>query len=173
MLESESHRLARLLGRDRPHLTAETPPSRTLAIFNVDDVIRPIVTSHQVLQRRVHWEPTGDVARGDADAMAEVINILVDNAARHAPDSEITVEVGRKAGSLEITVRDNGPGLPAEVRRRLFEWGGRGADSKGKGIGLYLAHQLVTTSGHSLRLDMNVSGTTFVIELPLLSEDLR
>lgn len=174
MLESESHRLARLLGGDRLADAVEaaiSPPE--LPILDVDEVIRPIVTSHRALRRRVRWQPSGELARGDADAMAEVINILVDNAARHAPDSEIVIEVTRRAHSLDVAVRDHGPGLPAEVRRRLFEWGERGPASDGKGIGLFLAHQLVTTNGHTLRLDMNVSGTTFVVELPLLSEDPR
>ena len=172
MLESESHRLARVLGGDRlaeaAHDVDEQPAVPEVAILDVDEVIRPIVTSHLALRRPVRWQPSGQIAHGDADAVSEVINILVDNAARHAPDSEIDVAVSRVADSVEIAVHDNGPGIPDEVRRQRYEWGGRGPESHGKGIGLFLAHQLMATDGHSLRLDMNATGTTFVIELPLV-----
>lgn len=171
MLESEAGRLARILTNASGALEAgaggeangasDTPP-----LVDLDEVIEPLVTSHQALLRPVVWEPSGCVAIGDSDAVAEVVNILLDNAATHAPDARTSVEVTDRGDMVEIAVRDQGPGVPAEVRRKMFEWGGRGPDSSGQGIGLHLAHRLMTSGGNSLHLEANHTGTSFVIGLP-------
>jgi signal transduction histidine kinase len=172
MLESEAGRLARILTNAGGHLDARAgkgpaeSSDATPELVDLDKVIEPLVTSHQALQQPVEWEPSGLVAIGDPDTVAEVVNILLDNAARHAPDSRTSVEVTDRGDMVEIAVRDEGPGVPAEVRRKLFEWGGRGPDSRGQGIGLHLAHRLMTSEGNSLHLEANHAGTSFVIGLP-------
>jgi signal transduction histidine kinase len=177
MLEKESGRLARILTSASGVLGARAPeeaagPSDpTPGVVDLDEVIGPLVTSQHALQRSVEWEPSGYVAIGDSDAVAEVVNILLDNAARHAPDSQTSIEVTHRGDMVEITVRDDGPGVPAEVRRKMFEWGGRGEDSGGQGIGLHLAHRLMTSRGNSLRLDANHAGTSFVIGLPAAAKE--
>jgi signal transduction histidine kinase len=171
MLESEAGRLARVLtnaggaldagARGEARASIDTQP-----LVDLDEVIEPLVVSHQTLERPVEWQPSGCVAIGDSDAVAEVVSILLDNAARHAPDARTSVEVTDRGDLVEIAVRDDGPGVPDEVRRRLFEWGGRGPDSRGQGIGLHLAHRLMTAEGNSLHLEANPTGTSFVIGLP-------
>jgi signal transduction histidine kinase len=172
MLESESARLARILTNAGGALEAgttggsEESSDDTPEWVDLDEVIRPLVTSQRALRRPVEWQPSGQFAIGDPDAVAEVVNILLDNAARHAPDSHTSVEVTNRGDRVEIAVRDDGPGVPAEVRRTMFEWGGRGPQSRGQGIGLHLAHRLMTKGGNSLHLEANQSGTSFVIGLP-------
>jgi signal transduction histidine kinase len=172
MLESESARLARILTNAGSALDAaatggsEESGTDTPEWVDLDEVIRPLVTSQRALRRPVEWQPSGLLAIGDSDAVAEVVNILLDNAARHAPDSRTSVEVTNRGDRVEIAVRDDGPGVPAEVRRTMFEWGGRGPHSRGQGIGLHLAHRLMASGGNSLHLEANQSGTSFVIGLP-------
>jgi signal transduction histidine kinase len=176
MLESESGRLARILtggGDDRHGGAGEesTGSSNGLPqLVDLDEVIGALVTSQQTLRRSVEWAPSGHLAIGDSDAVAEVVNILLDNSARHAPDSHTRVEVTRRGEVVEIAVRDDGPGVPAEVRSKMFEWGGRGPNSKGQGIGLHLASRLMTSGGNSLRLESNLSGTSFVVGLPAAAD---
>jgi hypothetical protein len=70
--------------------------------------------------------------------------------------------------SLQITIRDDGPGISPEVRRHLFDpfYSGRGA-GRGLGLGLSKAWRIVTNHGGSIELDSTVGrGTTFVITLP-------
>jgi signal transduction histidine kinase len=172
MLESESARLARTLTSAGGALDAgatggsgessDDTPERV----DLDQVIGPLVTSQRALRRSVDWKPSGCVAIGDSDAVAEVVNILLDNAARHAPDAHTRIDVTRHGERVEIAVRDDGPGVPVEVRRTMFEWGGRGPSSRGQGIGLHLAHRLMTSGGNSLHLEANHAGTSFVIGLP-------
>lgn len=176
MLEAEAGRLARILTRAGGALDAgeaDDPAeahAKAQELIDLDEVLEPLVVSHQALRRRVEWEPSGVVAVGDPDAVAEAVNILLDNAARHAPQAQTRIEVTDLGDTVEIAVHDDGPGVPDEVRRRLFEWGGRGSQSKGQGIGLHLAHQLMSNAGNSLRLEADGTGTTFVIGLPAPGE---
>lgn len=176
MLESESGRLARILtarGADRarpPGDELPEPSAPAQQLVDLDDVIGPLVTSQHALRRPVDWEPSGHRAVGDPDTLAEVVNILLDNSARHAPGSRTSVEVHHRGDKIEIAVRDDGPGVPDQVRSKIFEWGARGPDSSGQGIGLHLASRLMTSEGSSLRLESNRGGTSFVVALPAAAE---
>lgn len=178
MLESESSRLARVLTsttapkRPAPDVEATTASDDPPQLVDLDEVIGPLVTSQQALRRRVDWEPSGHLAIGDSDTVAEVVNILLDNSAKHAPESRTRVEVDRRGDTIEIAVRDDGPGVPADVRSRMFEWGGRGATSKGQGIGLHLASRLMTSDGNTLRLESTRGGTSFVVGLPAAAAEV-
>ena len=102
----------------------------------------------------------------DADELAEILNILLHNAAEHAPGSPVRVFTRLQGGDLQLVVADRGPGVPPELRDRIFEWGYGGPDSGGQGVGLATAHRLVTRRGDSLRLDTEHSpGAAFVISL--------
>lgn len=177
MLESEATRLSRILGGKGTDALSKPAPTDGLSahrplVVDLDDVIGPLVTAQEALGRPVQWEPTGHWGLGDPDAVAEVVNILLDNSAQHAPDSWTTIHVTRLGDTVEVAVHDEGPGIPAEVRAHLFEWGSRGPDSLGQGIGLHLAQRLMTATGNSLRLESQDAGNTFVISLPAAEETL-
>lgn len=173
MLESEAGRLSRILagkGTDALSGTASANSASDPAVVDLDEVIGPLVTAQQTLGRQVDWQPTGHRGHGDPDAVAEVVHILLDNAARHAPGSRTSIQVNRHDGKVEVAVCDDGPGIAAEVRPHLFEWGGRGPDSDGQGIGLHLAQRLMTATGNSLHLESKEAGVAFVIGLPAAEE---
>ena len=102
------------------------------------------------------------------DALAEVVNILMDNAEKHGGSDHSVVEVMRRdEESVDITVTDFGCGIPEDQRTTIFEWGKRGSESTGEGIGLHLAQRLMTEDGGSLRLaEDQGTGSSFVITLP-------
>ena len=58
----------------------------------LDDVIEPVVVSHQARGRLVSWQPCGEEAYGNPDELAEVCNILLENAARHGGGGPVTVK---------------------------------------------------------------------------------
>ena len=68
---------------------------------------------------------------------------------------------------MDIRVTDFGRGIPEDGRTGIFEWGRKGSESPGEGIGLHLAQRLMSEDGGSLRLaeDQGV-GSSFVISLP-------
>ena len=83
------------------------------------------------------------------------------------PPPTITVGIGSSQGWSWIAVRDEGPGIPAEDRRRVFDRFHRGSHSDGSGLGLAIARQIVEShDGHLELSDSAGPGSTFVIWLP-------
>jgi two-component system sensor histidine kinase QseC len=77
---------------------------------------------------------------GDAGKLASLARNLLDNAARYAPaGSTVRVELRQGAGAATLAVVDDGPGIPAELRERVFESYYRIPGSAGEGSGLGLA----------------------------------
>ncbi len=135
-------------------------------LVDLDEVLRPLVVAQQAVGRTVRWAPSGLRVLGDPDDMAEALNILLDNARKHAPGATTTVSVTRDGRDVRVVVADDGPGIAPEVGDRIFEWGARGADSAGQGLGLHLAQQRLQESGSTLHLAPGTSGATFVARLP-------
>jgi signal transduction histidine kinase len=168
-MRMEMSRLERLLDNRQP-----TQPEPV----DLDATIDPLLELHRARGRRIVWQPTGLTVRGRRDDIAEVINILLENAATHAADTESRIDVTRDADSVAIRVADSGPGIPPEVRDGIFEWGVRGDGSAGQGIGLNVGRRLLSEQGGSLTLAepaepgasgatvRSASGATFVIKLP-------
>ncbi len=157
MLAAELARLTRLM-------RAETPSSSRT--FDVDAVVRHLVASHRERGLDVRWSPTGLLAVGDPDDLAEVVNILLENARRHG-GRQVDLEVTENGGHVDVTCADNGPGVSDDIRPRLFVSGVRGADSPGQGLGLAIAQRLMSDRGGSLELADSVhTGARFVARLP-------
>jgi signal transduction histidine kinase len=157
MVAAEFSRLERLM--------SERAPSRTYD-YAVDDVVEPLVVSHQTRGRDVWWEPSELFATGDPDDLAEVVNILLENAGRHG-DGRVELVVRPDADFVEVSCSDSGPGIAPEVRESLFTSGVRGPDSEGHGYGLAIARRIMTDAGGSLELDdLSTQGATFVARVP-------
>ncbi len=165
MLEAEVARLVRLMS-DR---AASSEPAEV----DLDDVLGTIVLSHQTRGRDVRWSPSGLLVDGRADDLAEVFNILLENAARHAWGAPIVVSVRKCGGMVEIECADFGPGVPVGLRAQLFDSGVRGPDSPGQGLGLSIAQRLMADLGGSLELRDTAVGATFVATLPAQLLDER
>lgn len=136
-----------------------------LTVSDVDATIHRLALAHEVRGNVVDWQPSGQRVAADPDVVTEVVNILLDNAAKHG-SSNAEVEVEVVGDAIEISVSDSGPGVAPEMRSRIFEWGGRGQRSNGKGIGLHIARQLAQEQGGYLVLrDDPRQRTTFVVGL--------
>ena len=115
------------------------------------------------------------VVSGHAGLLRELLANLLDNAIQYTPaGGEVTVLLQRRGHSLLLTVRDNGPGIPATERERVFERFYRGsAEGKGKGCGLGLAivQEIARRHGSSLQLtDTPGGGLSAVLQLALLPD---
>jgi signal transduction histidine kinase len=110
--------------------------------------------------------------RGDPDAVARVVRILLDNALRYAPAGEpIRVRAECDPEGAVIEVSDRGPGIPGEEEEHIFErfHRGRGAGAaSGFGLGLAIGRELAERMSGSLRLASPVDGrgACFVLTLP-------
>lgn len=105
-------------------------------------------------------------AEGDTAIVRRALAPLVENARRHAR-STVTLELAAREGMVEITVRDDGPGLDPAVGERAFEPGvrGTGASSGGAGLGLPLARRLAEACGGTVSAGTGPGGC-FVLRLP-------
>jgi signal transduction histidine kinase len=114
-----------------------------------------------------------DAARvwGDGDQLERLITNLFDNAERHAA-ATITVELTTNDHTAQLTIADDGPGVPSEHRRNIFDRFSRVDDARdrasgGTGLGLAIVHKVLEDHGGSIDLDDAAPGTHFVVRLPL------
>lgn len=103
---------------------------------------------------------------GDDRAMQRVLRNLCENAARHAR-SKIVFVLGELDGHVDLTVDDDGPGIPQEDRQRVLERFvrldvGRARESGGSGLGLSIVAELVGAHGGSLEVAEAPAGGTRV-----------
>jgi signal transduction histidine kinase len=106
------------------------------------------------------------VVVGDPDGLRRLVTNLVDNAVRHAAAAvTITVAPG------EVAVADDGPGIPAADRERMFDRFARRDDARdrdagGSGLGLPIARELARVHGGSVALEDAAPGLRAVVRLP-------
>jgi signal transduction histidine kinase len=105
--------------------------------------------------------------RAEPHDVAEILDILLRNAARHAPGARVEVDVEPAEHSVCVRVSDEGPGVPEGLRSTLFTRGARGPSSPGSGLGLAVARRLAERNDGALHLETTgPAGTTFALHLP-------
>jgi signal transduction histidine kinase len=105
-------------------------------------------------------------ATANSEELRRVLANLVDNAVRHA-SSTVALEVRSEGGHAVLTVADDGPGIPADERERVFERfarldDARDRDAGGTGLGLAIVRELLRRSDGSISLQDNPSGAGLV-----------
>ncbi len=118
----------------------------------------------------VHDEASGLIVHGVSKLLRRVVRNLLENARRHAAGN-VTVTLRPQAGAALMTVCDNGPGVPAELRERIFEPFYRlpGATERdgGVGLGLALVKSIVQRHGGTVRCEGRAAGgACFSVVLP-------
>ena len=117
--------------------------------------------------------PGPAVVTGDPDALARVLRNLLDNAVRAGgDDGRILVELQRSPTHVRATVSDNGPGVPADERERIFDGFVRlnGSSSAGTGLGLAIARAIARQHHGSVTCDECETGAHFTLELPAATD---
>jgi signal transduction histidine kinase len=116
-------------------------------------------------------------AEADPDKVRQVFNILVENALRYSPGGgTVTVGARRNHDRVEVRVADQGIGIPAAERERIFRKFYRAESAArdgaaGTGLGLFIAKELVTAMGGRIWVDSTEGeGSSFSFELPVARE---
>lgn len=124
---------------------------------------------HSAVARRRGIDLRTEVADGlpslvaDPTRLRQVLDNLLANALRHAPDGgAVVLSVGASAGSVAFVVADDGPGFPPDRLDEVFDRFTRGADSRGSGIGLSLAKDLVAAHGGTIHAANRPEGGALV-----------
>lgn len=162
--------LARL-DSGRIELRLEPVPLRAAAQEAIDDAALLARGREVTLVNEV---PAGICARADADRLRQVLTNLVDNAIKYGRSPGCVTLGGRVAGTdrVELSVRDDGPGIPPAALPRLFERfyrvdKARSREQGGTGLGLAIVKNVVQAHGGDVRVESAAGeGTTFTLSLP-------
>ena len=152
--------LARLDARERPH---KEP-------IDLTDLAKAAVAATPTTDNKAHLElrTNGPVpTTGDRDALLRALQNLIDNATAVA--DTVVVEATQTPNGPTITVTDNGPGVPADQRERIFEPFVRLPQSPrgGTGLGLAIVRRTVQSHDGTITCDPSpTGGARFTLRLP-------
>jgi signal transduction histidine kinase len=152
--------LARLDARERPHREP----------VDLTDVASMAVAAKRTADPAAHVElvTNGPVqTTGDRDALLRAVRNLLDNASAVA--DTVVVEVAQTTTGPTMSVTDNGPGVPADQRERIFEPFVRLPRSPpgGTGLGLAIVRRSIESHGGTITCDASpTGGTRFTLRLP-------
>lgn len=116
---------------------------------------------------------TPAVVRGVRDELYRVVINLISNALIHTPpQTKVTVTVGAEGVSAILVVSDTGPGVPFELRDRVFDRFVSGESDHGRstGLGLAIVRAVVEEHDGSVELEQAEGGATFMVRLPLAAD---
>ncbi|RYE36046.1 MAG: PAS domain S-box protein [Sphingobacteriaceae bacterium] len=149
-------------------------------LFDFDKVVHETVEGIQAATKSHHITIIGKATnqfKGDESHIVQVINNLLANAIKYAPDSpEITIYLSLVSDYLKVSVTDNGMGINPEDQKRIFDRFFRVGEIQqrfpGMGIGLYVCEQIIKNHGGSLWVESEKgNGSTFSFTLPLYERE--
>jgi PAS domain S-box-containing protein len=180
-IASESERLTEIVDRllsvarlDTGDLQVNVVPTDVASVVSevVSGVEQTVDEEHRLVLE-VPPEPLH--AEADPERLRQVVAHLIENAVKFSPHGgTVTVAARQRNGAVEVSVRDEGVGIPADERERIFRKFYRGITrggaqlGGGTGLGLFIVQGLVEAMGGTISVDSTEgSGSTFAIELPL------
>jgi two-component system sensor histidine kinase TctE len=106
------------------------------------------------------------IVLGNARLLSVLVFNLVDNAIRYTPASgHVTLLIERREKTIVLAVTDDGPGIPADVRDRVFEPFFRASGEEGSGLGLAIVREIVRAHRASISLDDGPGGKGLAAEV--------
>jgi signal transduction histidine kinase len=126
---------------------------------SVVEELAPLAAAKSVTLAATRVEPVD--AKGNEDALRLLAGNLVDNAIRYAPaGGRVEVRAFRRGADAVLEVADDGPGIPADERARVFDRFYRvpGTDAPGSGLGLAIARQVADLHHGRIELDDGLGG---------------
>lgn len=154
----------------------EAGTKATEALASVEEIIaaaldrtEPLLTRHHLI---LNMQKDLPPIRCDERALAEVVYNLIENAAKYSPiDTTVTLDAATHGDRVLISVNDEGSGIPADMREKVFDKFVRldRQHSEGLGLGLAIARGIVESQNGSIEIKDGVSGkgTRVVLTLPI------
>jgi signal transduction histidine kinase len=154
----------------QPDISAPRPVDVAAVVEETARELAPLFRRHRLATSFLERPLT---AMASTDGLQRLLGYLLENASKYAPqDGTIDIYGWRRGDRAYLAITDDGPGIPADWRERIFEPFVRLDDSpRGAGIGLFAARRLARSMGGDLHAeDRQPKGSQFVLELPAQSE---
>jgi signal transduction histidine kinase len=157
-----------LLARaDTGRLARHEPLDLSTVLVEAAEELRPLSRDHDL---RIS-APAGATVLGARDELHRLALNLLENALRHTdPGTGVEAAVQQVNGRVELTVEDDGPGIPPELNAKVFERFFRGAGDRSGSSGLGLAIVRAVAEAHrgsvALEAPLDGQGARFVVRLP-------
>jgi two-component system sensor histidine kinase GlrK len=143
----------------------------------LDEVVEQTLATYQLAMRGRQLRFTGSLSpltvRGAGEALATLTSNLISNAINFSPDGgEVRITLTRRDGQALLDVIDQGPGVRAQDRGRIFEPFYRGTGTKhvaGVGLGLAVALEFALAHRGTLECVETERGGHFRLQLPIAS----
>jgi signal transduction histidine kinase len=148
------------------------PTPMTSIVGEVLDLCRERFAAHGVALRTGAIDESLRVPCRATQIEQVLLNLLSNafDAADHSPEKWVELSVAPHDNEVQIAVEDSGPGVPEELRERMFQpFFTTKPVGKGTGLGLSISQSIAQQHGGSLALDENSPHTRFVLSLPLSS----
>ena len=127
---------------------------------------RVAAANHETEMERV-VDPRAETALIDGDRVLQLLRALVDNVLTHTPPgTHITVGAKRRGSRVEFTVTDDGPGIPEDAQRDIFEAFVTSDETKGSGLGLAIGRELARRMQGDLTVASGPGSTVFTLSVP-------
>jgi two-component system, sensor histidine kinase and response regulator len=144
---------------------------------DLERLIGELIESHEVKAQAAGVRLSRSVKipsiTGDVDLLRRVLENLLDNALRHAPEeSEVRITAKQDKGAVELRVADGGSGISPEMRERIFERfvqvesGDRLVSRSGRGLGLTFCKLAIEAHGGRIWVEEASPGAVFCMRMP-------
>lgn len=180
LIAEEAERMKTIIGSLLDYSRAEAAPA-SAEPADVNGLLRraAALMAHASERRNVHVEldldDTVHDAAGEAYALQQVFLNIVQNAIQALPSGgilQLSSELSKDGIFVLVTFDDNGPGVPAEARERIFDpFYTTKAEGSGTGLGLAVCRHLLTRMGGTIEVgDAPAGGARFVVRVPVVEE---
>ncbi|MFF0034353.1 ATP-binding protein [Streptomyces avermitilis] len=171
-LVEESERLARLVDDLVQLARLDARPRLRHQPVDLDEIVFAAVRRARQQSPLAIDEHAVTAARvsGDPDALSRVVRNLLDNATRYAT-TRIDVQLAVIDGAAHLVIADDGPGISATDRQRIFDRftrldDARDRDAGGSGLGLAIVRDIITAHHGTTHVEDNAPGARIVVRLP-------
>lgn len=155
----------------RATLAGSAPSARADVARSVEGVVA--VLRRTPAGAALDWRidaPANLLARIDGADLTEALGALIENAVTHARTG-IAIAADRDAAHVHLSIRDDGPGMPADQIARLRQRGQRlDTSGAGTGLGLAIADEIITTAGGHLVTEDTGQGLLLRLSLPAIAQ---
>jgi len=178
LLAADAARLAALIGSLLSLARLDSHAALRREPVDLDDLIFDHTQRLHAAHPHLRVDTTnvsGAQVLGDRDSLDQVVTNLLDNAAQHAATT-ITIHLHSTDTAAALTVVDDGPGIPAADRDRVFERftrldGARSRRTGGTGLGLSIVADIVHAHHGTIHITDNQPGARLTITLPTTQQN--